>query len=189
MFNGFALQKSIDLIEDIERNELESPLGSVDEIVAPFLDDFPDYVKRRAKQMARYYEIFYLLEDKLRSIIIDTMYDEYKDDWWDLHVPDDVKSYVKNLQNKEGDLGVSLRSKRDIDFTTFGHLVDIIRSNKDVVGVRFTSVNALQRILAVLNNVRGPIAHNTVLAPDEVARLYVAIRDLFRLIRRTYTPA
>ena len=117
------------------------------------------------------------------------MYDEYKDDWWELHVPDDVKSYVKNLQNKEGDLGISLRSKRDIDFTTFGHLVDIIKSNKDVVGVRFTSVNALQRILAVLNNVRGPIAHNTVLAPDEVARLYVAIRDLFRLIRRTYTPA
>ncbi len=188
IFNGYAFQKQLEMIEDIERNQLDSPLGSVEEIIEPFLDDFPDYIRRRAQSMARYYEIIYLLEDKLRSIIIESMFDEYGADWWIDHVPEPIKGDVQRLQQKEIDLGISLRSKRDIDFTTFGQLTEIIKTNADVVGARFTSISGLQRILGVLNNLRGPIAHSTVLAPDEVARLYVAVRDFFRLIRRNVSP-
>lgn len=188
IFSGFAFQKELELIEEIERNQLDSPLGSVEEIIEPFLDDFPDYKRRLASKMARYYEIIYLLENKVRESIKDALFDALGADWWEKGVPDVIKTDVAKLQKKEIDLGISLRSKDNLDFTTFGQLMDIITSNKDALSTRFVSIAGLQRIMGVLNNLRGPIAHSTVLSPDEVARLYVAVRDFFRLLRRNYTP-
>ena len=189
ILNGFALQKQIDLIDEIERNELEHPFSSVEEIIEPFLDDFQDYKRRRASQMARYYEIMYLLEDKLRALIIDALIEGDTDDWWVKKVPKHIQDEAARLQQKEIDLGITLRSRRPIDFTTFGQLADIVSENKEAMTSQFLSVSGLQRILAVINNLRGPIAHNTVLGPDEVARLYVAVRDFFRLIRKNLESA
>jgi hypothetical protein len=38
------------------------------------------------------------------------------------------------------------------------------------------------KVIAVLNVLRGPIAHCTALAPDEIIRLRLAMADWFRLM-------
>jgi hypothetical protein len=186
IFSGFAFQKQLELNKEIEKNYLDSPLGSVEEIIEPFLDDFPDYKRRHANQMARYYEIIYLLENKLRDIIEEVLFDTHKEEWWEKSVPQPIRDEVARLQKKELDFGISLRSKKNLDFTTYGQLMEVVRENREALSTRFLSIAGLERILAVLNNLRGPIAHNAILSPDEVARLYVAVRDFFRLIRRNY---
>jgi hypothetical protein len=74
------------------------------------------------------------------------------------------------------------RSPHPLDFTTFGELSDIIKSNWDVFGGIFTSVRAVEKVMASLNSLRGPIAHCSPLAEDEVLRLHLSVRDWFRLM-------
>jgi hypothetical protein len=72
------------------------------------------------------------------------------------------------------------RGQGQLDFSTFGELGQIITSNWDVFGALFKSEKAVTRIMANLNTLRGPIAHCTLLAEDEVVRLRLSVRDWFR---------
>ena len=132
--------------------------------------------------MAQYYEVFYLIENTLRRMISDTMSATYGDDWWDARVPQAVKDAVARTQTRERDSAVTPRSSDPIVFTTFGELGQIINSNPDAFGGVFTSLKGTERVIALLNTLRGPIAHCGYLTDDEVARLYLAVRDLFRLM-------
>ena len=69
-----------------------------------------------------------------------------------------------------------------LDFTNFGELSQIIEKNWDLFGSILSSVRAVKKVLASLNTLRGPIAHCTPLAEDEVVRLQLSVRDWFRLM-------
>jgi len=81
---------------------------------------------------------------------------------------------------KEIDSGVTRRSLDNIDYTTFGELAEVIRGNWEVFGAIFMSPKAVTKIMTALNTVRGPIAHCSPLAEDEMLRLKLAVRDWFR---------
>lgn len=85
---------------------------------------------------------------------------------------------------KELDSGISRRSDDAIDYTNFGELGEIIKKNLDVFGSIFNSPKGVERVLASLNTLRGPIAHCSVLAEDEILRLRLklSVRDWFRLM-------
>jgi hypothetical protein len=83
---------------------------------------------------------------------------------------------------REIDSGVTPRSEEPIDYTTFGQLSELIKVNWDVFGSIFSSVKAVGRVMANLNTLRGPIAHCSPLAEDEVVRLRLSVRDWFRLM-------
>ena len=74
------------------------------------------------------------------------------------------------------------RSEFQIDYTTFGELSMIITSNWDLFGTIFTSRRAVEKIMSILNNLRGPIAHCCPMAEDEIVRLQLAVKDWFRII-------
>jgi hypothetical protein len=45
-----------------------------------------------------------------------------------------------------------------------------------------TSIKAVGRVMATLNTLRGPIAHCGLLAPDEIERLKLSVKDWSRLL-------
>jgi membrane-associated protease RseP (regulator of RpoE activity) len=67
------------------------------------------------------------------------------------------------------------RSDEMLDFTTFGELSQIIELNWDLCGSIFASVKAVKRVMSNLNTLRGPIAHCSPLAEDEVVRLRLCV--------------
>jgi hypothetical protein len=83
---------------------------------------------------------------------------------------------------REIDSANTPRSSDPLDFTTFGELGEIIKSNWDVFGAIFTSPKAVEKVMASLNMLRGPVAHCSPLAEDEVLRLRLSVRDWFRLM-------
>jgi hypothetical protein len=83
---------------------------------------------------------------------------------------------------REIDTGITPRSLEPIDFTNFGELGEIIKANRDVFGSMLPSQKAVERVLANLNTLRGPIAHCSILAEDEIVRLRLSVRDWFRLM-------
>jgi membrane-associated protease RseP (regulator of RpoE activity) len=140
--------------------------------------------RSQAKLMSKHYELFFCLEKTIRELVAKSIADiEGITDWWETQrVLDDIKKEVKNRITKEVDSGVTRRSNEELDYTTFGELSQIITSNWDIFGSIFTSKKAVEKIMASLNTLRGPIAHCSLLSEDEVLRLKLTIRDWFRLM-------
>lgn len=140
-------------------------------------------VRQEAAAMSQHYEVFYSLEKTIRSLVNDTIQAADGDDWWNgTRVPSRVKQDADGRLQKEIDSAVTVRSTSPLDFTTFGELGEIIKSNWDLFGSIFSSPKAVERVMANLNTLRGPIAHCSPLAEDEVVRLRLSVRDWFRLM-------
>lgn len=136
-----------------------------------------------AASMSKHYEVFYSLERTIRQLITDTLEASDGIDWWEgERVPQTVKSAAERLRKREIDSGTSLRSDDPLDFCTFGELSEIIKANWDVFGGMLSSVAAVEKVMSRLNSLRGPIAHCSLLAEDEVLRLRLTVRDWFRLM-------
>lgn len=134
-----------------------------------------------AAQMAKYYGVFYCLERSIRSLISSRLSEEHPGDWWQKCVPEIIRQNAEKNLKKELDSGVSIRSTLPIDYTTFGELGEIIKANWDLFRDILRSKTAVERIMANLNLLRGPIAHCSILAADEVDRLELTLKDWFRL--------
>jgi hypothetical protein len=147
-----------------------------------YYPQFELVIRTEAKMMARHYEIFYCLEKSIRDLITNTLESSAGENWWDEKVPQIVKEEVKKRIQKDIDSGVTLRSEEKIDFTTFGELGEIIKSNWTIFGSIFNSVKAVEKVMSALNTLRGPIAHCSKLAEDEELRLRLSVRDWFRLM-------
>lgn len=154
----------------------------IDERLEPYIRQFALENRTNAAKMARYYEIFYMLENDIRRLISETLEAAHGPQWWDTHVSPTVKQEAETNQTREAKAGVTARSDEELDYTTFGQLGDIIRDNwADFAGM-LSNQSAMGRVLGSLNMLRGTIAHCGLLADDEVDRLKLAIRDWFRVL-------
>lgn len=178
------------LIEhDLDRIEVEYALDlrrGHRSLVSGDDGDYPQIeraIRAEAASMAPHYEVFYSLETTIRRLIAEALEDAEGEGWWDSQrIPDAVRQSAEKTRKREVDSGTTPRSEDPIDFITFGELGELIKTNWDVFGAYFSSVRAVERVLSNLNTLRGPIAHCSPLAPDEVVRLRLAVSDWFRLM-------
>lgn len=95
-------------------------------------------------------------------------------------MPPAIRQYAGEIITKEVNSALTQRSLREIDYTTLGHLGQIIVSNWDKLFERqFTTKEAVLSVLSRLNMARGPIAHSCPVSEAEVERLGLTIRDWF----------
>jgi hypothetical protein len=147
-----------------------------------YYPQFEQAVRQEAAQMAQHYELFYCLEQSIRKLITETMEDAAGVNWWEEKVPQQIRDEVKRLIKAEVDSGVTRRSDRAIDYTTFGQLSVIISANWILFETIFKSPRAVEKVMSSLNLLRGPIAHCCPLSDDEIDRLHLTVKDWFRMI-------
>lgn len=148
-----------------------------------YYPQFEQAVRAEAAEMSEHYEVFYCLEQAIRKLIVETLEDTAGADWWNSgKIPPAIAASVAGLIQKERDNGISPRSDDAIDYTTFGELSVIITSNWDLFESILKSRRAVERVMANLNMLRGPIAHCCPMQEDEVDRLRLAVKDWFRMI-------
>jgi hypothetical protein len=164
------LEHAIDLRRD------HRPAAEADDVYYPQIDSA---IRAEAAAMAPHYEVFYSLETTIRQMVVDQL-QAAQPDWWE-RVPEQIRKDAEKRQKQELDTGVTPRSDETIDYTNFGELGVVIVANWDVFGALFNSKKAVEKVMANLNTLRGPIAHCSPLAPDEVVRLQLAVADWFRL--------
>lgn len=125
--NQFA-ELDLDRVEEQHKIDLGRKKNKVikDNVYYP---QFEAEIRNEAKQMAKHYEIFYCLEKSIRELITTSLESSYGQEWWTSQVPQKVKDDVKGRIQREIDSGVTPRSDEEIDFTTFGELGDIIKTN------------------------------------------------------------
>lgn len=176
------IEEDLDAVE----KELALDLGRKREAATDQASDYYPQIEQvfraEAQAMAPHYEIFYSLERTIRAVVADSLEDAEGPNWWSnsTRVTEKIRSDCEARLRKEEDSGVTVRSDDPLDFSTFGELGQIITGNWDVFGALFKSDKAVTKIMANLNTLRGPIAHCTPLAEDEVVRLRLSVRDWFR---------
>ena len=178
--NNLAIEAAIQHVERDNELDLGHRPPLKEKIDETYYPQFEEKIRNEAAEMSAHYRVFYCLENSIRSLVIQVLFEKHGEQWWDLMVPDSVKNHVASTRKKEKEFGVSVRSQEPIDYTTFGELSEIIKSNWTDFNDIFQDVKALERVTATLNVLRGPIAHCKPLAEDEVVRLHLSIRDWFR---------
>ncbi|MBC7409428.1 MAG: hypothetical protein H7339_13660 [Arcicella sp.] len=139
--------------------------------------------RKEAKLMAEHYEVFYCLEKSIRALILELMNEKYGENWWDEKVSEPIKANVKSNIKRDEDSGFTIRSEERIEYTTFGELSQIVSSNWEAFEELFKrGQKSFQRIMTNLNQLRGPIAHCSPFAEDEIVRLELTVKDWFRLM-------
>ena len=170
------VEKVFDL--SLGRKPLE-PAGADDD----YYPQFDEAIRKEAAVMGQHYEVFYCLEHSIRRLVSDTLKSKEGDKWWDSgRIPNQIHQDVATRIQRDVDTGTTLRSSEPLDFTNFGELGEIIKSNWDLFGAIFNSKRAVERVMSNLNTLRGPIAHCSALAEDEVLRLRLSVKDWFRLM-------
>ncbi len=181
MLNNLSIESGIRRVA----KEFEADLGpshrAQKEIENKFYPQFSLRVRNEAERMAKNYTIFYSLENSIRELISDVL-KKHGNDWWEAAgiVPTFVKDNAEKNRKKEIATGVTPRSGSMLDYTNFGELGEIIKSNWSDFADIFTDIQAVERILKNLNTLRAAIAHCTPLAEDEEVRLHLPLRDWFR---------
>ena len=174
------------LTDDLRKLESRFGIDLGHAVAAPgdtstYYPQFDQEIRAQASEMAAHYELFYCLEQSIRALIVTTLFEKGGSAWWSSGaVPQKIVEDVAGRIQREKDSGFSQRSDQEIDYTNFGELSVIITSNWDVFGAIFSSKRAVERIMNSLNLIRGPIAHCSPLAADEVDRLLLTVKDWFR---------
>lgn len=174
-------------LDEIERKytiDLSRGHRNIIEVDQSYYPQIEQDIRNEAARMAPHYETFYSLEKTVRRLITDTLSAAEDPNWWTTssRIPPAIKQEAERVQRKEIDSAVTPRSDEPIDFCTFGELGEIIKANWDIFAPIFSSVKAVEKVMANLNTLRGPIAHCSPLADDEIVRLQLTVRDWFRLM-------
>lgn len=164
-----------------ERSELEK---HTDILVEGHLSQIDFQILADAKKMGEFYRIFYSIENDMRQLINETMDAAYPHGWWESQVPQVVRENVGKNKLREESEGIPPRSNRNIDYTTFGELGEIIKENWNAFSGIFSNASKARvlRVINRLNIARGPIAHCGVLPVEEEVRLKLTVRDWYSLM-------
>ena len=180
---NMLLESDLDKIEEKYEVDLGRARKSTSKIENAYYPQFDAALRAEAKKMSAHYEVFYCLEKSIRELIVDVFEASGNSDWWDELVPEQVKQNVRKSIKREKESAVTPRSSDPIDYTTFGELNEIIKSNWSLFGGSvFNDAKAVEKVMSSLNSLRNPIAHCSPLAEDEVLRLDLGLRDWFRMM-------
>jgi hypothetical protein len=157
---------------------LTSPKGNRD----AYYPQITEQIRHDAAMMAEHYELFYCLETPIRDLIRARLIEADKDNWWERFVVQFIRDNATANKKKETESGVTPRSDDWLSYTNFGELGQIIANNWDLFSDMFSDPKAVRDTITRLNTLRGPIAHCSMLAEDEVLRLKLSLRDWFRLM-------
>jgi Swt1-like HEPN len=113
--------------------------------------------------MAAHYAIFYCLENSIRELIVQRLEEVHGSGWWDKAVPENLRKNAEANRKKEAATGITPRSSELIDYSNFGELGEVIKTNCDIFGDMFQDVRAVERVLSNLNTLHA--AHCTLQGP------------------------
>ena len=178
--NNLLIESEVRRIERAFDVDLTGRRAASGDVEASYYPQFSKRLRAEAAEMSNHYAIFYCLENSIRDLISEALEEVHGVNWWEKSVPQVVADNATKNQKKELSSGITPRSSKLIDYTNFGELGEIIKSNAEVFDGMLNDLGAVQRIFSNLNTLRAPIAHCKPLAEDEVVRLHLGLRDWFR---------
>lgn len=139
---------------------------------------------QNCKKMSETYQLFYLLENSIRSFILSILQSEYQsEDWWNTRVRQKIKDAVVIRTKKEKEnRWHAQRGGHYIHYTDFRNLKEIIVDNWGIFKRFFPDQSWIISRLKELELSRNIIAHNNPLPQDEVSRIKLYLKDWIKQV-------
>jgi len=173
---GQTVEKTLAQIEEVVPKDSLVVSPAYD--LAPLV---PDKV-RRATEASEAFRLFFVFEEYLRELIVETLSEDSSNGWWD-KVPKDVRDYVAGLEAQEEIKSwMALGSRDKSALMTLPQLLRAIEENwkgdfDDVIRDK-----ALLQEARLLVHLRNTICHMSVIPAEELERIKQAMRDWFRVV-------
>jgi hypothetical protein len=137
-----------------------------------------------ALETAEVFTLFYVFENYIRDLVLDSLSETYKENWYS-RVPSNIQVEIdKTQENDERKAWMAHSSRSQLDFATLPQLISIIDDKdnwKDVFEPILRDRSLINETRAICHT-RNLVCHMHVVSSEEMERLKQVVRDWFRII-------
>ena len=138
--------------------------------ISKLLQNYPLELISESEKMSKCYQIIYCLENEIRKIVKDVLYENHDNDWWEKCVSNNIQDQVKKRQREDKSSFYDDRVD-PIIFTTISELKEIIQNNYKDFESQFHDKRFAISILHEINRLRIMIYHNSPLGDNDIVML------------------
>lgn len=139
----------------------------------------------KSKKMSVVYTAICAFENSVREFIEKKLLEEKKENWWNLCVDPKIRNKAEGRKAEEkGVRWLTPRGDSLIYYTDFGDLISIMGSQKNwkFFKVHIVNIDWAKQIITTLEKSRNIIMHSGELAPTDIERVGMYIRDWIRQV-------
>lgn len=147
------------------------------------LDALDERFVAAAQQMAVVYVAVAAFENSVRKLVTTVLLDQLGEDWWERGVSERIRKKADSRRDEEQKIKWHAQRGSDpITYTDLSDLGNIIRNNAVYFEPYMPSAEWASAIFSVLERSRNVIMHSGELAPEDVERLGINIRDWIKQV-------
>lgn len=139
----------------------------------------------KSRKMAVVYTAICAFENSVREFIAKKLLEEKGEKWWELCVKKEIRASAENRRKGEKDVRwLTPRGDSMIYYTEFGDLISIMakQENWGFFEVHIGKIEWAKQIIETLEKSRNIIMHSGELAPTDIERVGMFIRDWIRQV-------
>lgn len=170
-----ALEKDVQLSKNRFSDKWEAETAQ--RLGIPLLDE--DFVIK-SRKMAVVYTAISSFENSVRDFIEKKLLEEVGEDWWDKNVKAEIKTNAEARKNSEKSVRwMTPRGSSPIFYSEFGDLLSIMCGDKNwgYFEIHIQDKDWAKAIITTLEKSRNIIMHGGELAPTDIERVGMFIRD------------
>jgi len=182
VFKGLLTEEALDKAgRKLKKNFSEiSEAETAQRLGIPFLDE---ELVLKSRKMAIVYTAICAFENSIREFIEKKLFEEKKENWWDLCVKKEIREKAENRKESEKDIRwLTPRGTSLIYYTEFGDLISIMASNWDLFEVHIGKLDWAKQIISTLEKSRNIIMHSGELEQADIERIGIYIRDWIKQV-------
>jgi Swt1-like HEPN len=183
-FRGLLTEEALDRAGRKPKGDFseEWRLDTFKRLGLPLMDE--DLVIK-SRKMAVVYTAICAFENSVREFIAKKLLEEKGEKWWELCVKKEIRTNADNRKKSEKDVRwLTPRGDSMIYYTEFGDLISIMAKpeNWKFFEVHIGNIDWAKQIISTLEKSRNIIMHSGELAPTDIERVGMYIRDWIRQV-------
>ena len=161
----FTEQEGLGLIESLGINELDEELV------------------KTARKMAIVYTGICAFENTVRQFISNVLIEAYGENWWGSKVSEKIRNKAETRREEENKIRWHQpRGDTSMNYTEFGDLLTIMRSNWSDFEPFIVSLEWAEQIIKTIERSRNVIMHSGELVNQDIERIGMYIRDWIKQV-------
>lgn len=176
VFRGLLAEEALDREGRVDKRILQ--MSDAEIAGALSIDLLDDVHVANARATAIVYAAIAAFENGVRVLVTKTLVERFKEEWWEKGVTPNIRDRAKKrMEDEQTAKWHTQRGQDPINYTTFGDLKNIMQNNWDAFEDLIGSLQWAAGIFDVIERSRNVIMHSGNLAPEDIERLGVNIRD------------
>ncbi|MCC6405084.1 MAG: hypothetical protein IT405_01715 [Candidatus Yanofskybacteria bacterium] len=182
VFRGLLTEQSLDKAGRHNRNTFSEEAGrELSERLG--LSLLEDELVNKAKRMAMVYTAICAFENYVRDFVSKKLMEVQGENWWTECVSEKIRSKAESRKKEESNTRWHTpRGDALISYTEFGDLASIMQQNWEQFEPHIDSLDWARHIIESLEKSRNVIMHSGELAPQDIERVGMNIRDWIRQV-------